>query len=105
MEEFTGFSMKDCLTAPGLGWKHFNSMRDGNDETIYRYNDKYMRYFVRQSIKGGRVCAFNQYYKSKVCEEVLKNLSDELNLKVNVYDIVEAYMKHKNKHLKIIKEE
>ena len=23
MEEITGFSMKDCLSAPGLGWKNF----------------------------------------------------------------------------------
>ena len=24
MEEITGFSMKDCLSLPGLGWKYFN---------------------------------------------------------------------------------
>ena len=53
--------MTDCLSAPGLGWKYFNDMRDEHDEPIYTYNDNYMRWFVRQSIKGGRVCAFNQY--------------------------------------------
>ena len=105
MEEITRFSMKDCLSAAGLGWKYFRSMRDENDEPIYTYNDKYMIWFVRQSIKGGRVCAFNQYYKSKICDEVLKIFSEELNVKRNVYDIIEAYMKYKNKHLKIIKEE
>ena len=35
IEEITGFSMKDCLSAPGQGWKYFNSMRDENDEPIY----------------------------------------------------------------------
>ena len=105
MEEITGFSMKDCLSAPGLGWKFFISMRDEKDEPIYTYNDKYMRWLVRQSIKGGRVCNFNQYFRSKSCDEVLKILSEELNLKGNVYDIVEAYMKYKKHHLKIIKEE
>ena len=64
-----------------------------------------MRCFVRQSIKGGRVCAFNQYYRSKICDEVLKVLSEELNVKGSVYDIIEAYMNYKNHHLKIIKEE
>ena len=63
MVEITGFSMEDCLSLPGLGWKYFNSLRTEEDEPIYTYNDKYMRWFVRQSIKGGRVCAFNQYYK------------------------------------------
>ena len=63
LEEITGFSMKHFLSAPGLGWKYFNSMRDENDEPIYTYNDKDMRWFVRQSIKGGRACTFNQYYE------------------------------------------
>ena len=39
MEEKTRFSMKDCLSAPGLRWKYFNSMRDENDEPTYTYND------------------------------------------------------------------
>ena len=59
MEEITGVSMKDCLSAPGLGWQYFTSMRDEIDQPIYTYNDKYLRWFVRQSIKGGQVCAFN----------------------------------------------
>ena len=105
MEEKTGFSMKDCLSAPGLGWKFFNSMRDENDEPIYTYNDKNMRWLVRQSIKGGRVCSFNQYYKPKICDEVLKIISEELNVKGNVYDKIEAYMKYKKHHEELIEKE
>ena len=40
-----------------------------------------MRWFVRQSIKGGRVCAFNQYYKSKICDDIFKIISEEINIK------------------------
>ena len=72
MEEKTGISMKDCLSLPGLGLKYFNSLRTKQDEPIYTYNDKYMRWFVRQTAYGGRVCAFNQYYKSKSCDDILK---------------------------------
>ena len=43
MEKITEFSMKDCLSLPGLGWKYFNSLRTEEDEPIYSYNDKYMR--------------------------------------------------------------
>ena len=43
MEELTGYSMKDCLCLPGLGWKFFNSLRTEEDEPIYTYNDKNMR--------------------------------------------------------------
>ena len=97
MEELMGFPMEDSLSLLGLGWEIFNSMRDENDEPLYTYNDKYKRWFVRQSIKGGRVCAFNQYYKSKICSDVLKIISEELKFDGNLYDIIEGYMKYKNK--------
>ena len=105
MEEITGFSMKDCLSLPGLGLKYFNSLRTEEDEPIYTYNDKYMRWFVRQSIKGGRVCAFNQYYKSKHCDDILKIINKELAVKGTVYDTIEAYMEYKNKYFKIFEKE
>ena len=57
LEEITGFSMKDSLSAPGLGWKCFNSLRTEEDEPIYTYKDKHMRWFFRQSIKGGAFVA------------------------------------------------
>ena len=57
--------MKDCLSLPGMGWKYFTSLRTEEDEPIYTYNDKYLKLFVRQSVKGGQVCASNQHYKSK----------------------------------------
>ena len=34
-----------------------------------------MRWFVRQALYGGRVCAFNQYHKSKICDDILKIIS------------------------------
>ena len=69
MEERTEISMIDCLSAPGLGWNYFISMRDENDEPIYTCNDKHMRWFVRQSIKGGRVCAFIQHINQKIVKK------------------------------------
>ena len=43
LDEITGFSMNDCLSLPGIGWKYFNSLRTEEDKPIYTYNDKYMR--------------------------------------------------------------
>ena len=64
-----------------------------------------MRYLVKQSRKGGRVCAFNQFCKSKICGVFSKIISRELNVEGNVYDTIEAYLSYKNKHFKITKEE
>ena len=105
MQQITGFSMKDCSIAPGLELKYFNSLGTEEYEPIYKYNVKYMRWLVSQSIKGGRVCSFNQYCSSKVCDEVLRILSKEIILEGNVYDIIQAYMNYEINHLKIIKEE
>ena len=76
MEGITNFSRKGCLSLPGLGLKCFNSLRTEEHEPIYTYNDKYMRWFVRQAAYGGRVCSFNQYYKSKSCNYILKIISN-----------------------------
>ena len=101
MEELTKSSMKDCLSLPGLGWKYFNSLRTEEDEPIYTYNDKYMRWFIRQSIKGGGVCAFNQYYKSDHYNDIKRILSKELGVKGNIYDIIEEYLRYKKKYYDI----
>ena len=72
MQTITGFEMKDCLLLPSLGRKYFNSKRDQQDlyEPIYFYTDKYMRHFVRQSIKGGKVGAFDKIYESEVSDKI-----------------------------------
>ena len=93
MQEITGFSMKDCLSLPGLGLNYFNSLRTEQDEPIYTYNDKYMRCFVRQAAYGGRVCAFNRFYKSNIFDGILNINSKELKIKGSTYEKVEAYKK------------
>ena len=94
-----------CNYQPRLGWKNYNSLGTEEDKPIPTYIDKNMRWFVRQSIKGGRVCAFIQYYISEICDYILKCKSEEWNEKGIVYDIVEAHLDYKNKHLEIIKKE
>ena len=60
MEELTEFGTKDSLVLPSLANRYFNSLRDENDKAIYTYNDEFMRYFVRQSLKAGRHAALKQ---------------------------------------------
>ena len=98
MEDITGYSMKDCLSLPGLIWKNFNSIGTEEDEPIYTYDDKYRRWFVRQSIKGGRVCAFNQNYKSSVYDDIINIISKELCVEGKIFDILEEYLRYKKKH-------
>ena len=59
-----------------------------------------MRWFTRQSIKRGRVCAFNQCCKSENCDDIVRIISEELNVKGKIYDIIEVYLQYKNKYLK-----
>ena len=94
-KKITEFSMEDCLSLPGLGCKYFISLGTEEDEPIYTYNDKYMRHFMRQGI---RVCAFNHYYESEICDDFFKIISEQLNVKQSIYKTIEAYLEYKNKH-------
>ena len=98
MEELTGYWMKNSLTLPALANKLFNSLREENDEAIYTYNDEFMRHFVRQSIKGGRCSALNQYYKSNISQKVFNIISKELNVigNDNVFEIINKYFEYTN---------
>ena len=105
MDELTRFEMKNSLTLPSSATKFFNSSRDENDEPIDTYNDEYMKWFVRQSIEGGRCSAVNQYYNSIVSVEVHNIFSIELNINGNVCVILDKYVQFKNKQRRIIEDE
>ena len=105
MEELTGFGMKNSSTLPSLANKYFNSLRVENDEVIHTYNDEFMRHFVRQSIKGGRCSASNQYCKSNISDKVFNIISKKSDNSGNVCEILERYFEYTNKHRKIIESE
>ena len=102
MEELTGFGMENSLTLPSLANKYFNSLRDENNETIYTYNDEYMRRFVRQSIKRGCCSASNQYYKSTISDQVFNIMSQDLGVNCSICKILDKYFEITNKRRKII---
>ena len=64
-----------------------------------------IRYFVRQSIKGGRCAASNQFYKSTVSDEVFNNISKEFNVIGKISEILDEYFEFENKLRKIIQNE
>ena len=54
-----------------------------------------MRWFVRKSIKKGRVCSFNRYYYSKSCDKTLKCLVEGNNNGFetsSTYNIIETFI-------------
>ena len=69
MQTMSSFGIKGCLTEASLGWKCFGTYNKNRE--IYTFNDKYVRDFIRRSIKGGSVAALNRYFESNQCEEIL----------------------------------
>ena len=49
-KKMSGFGIKDCLTEASLGWKCFGTYN--KDIEFYTFNDKYVRNFIRKSIKS-----------------------------------------------------
>ena len=68
--------MKNSLILASLVIKSFNSLRDENDEPTYTSDDEYMRWFVRQSSKGGRCSALNRSYESIISDEIFNSMSE-----------------------------
>ena len=95
MQKMTGFGIKDCLTEASLGWKCFGTYN--KDREFYTFNDKYVRDFIRKSIKGGRVGAFNRYFESNQCEEILNTIKKHLKINDDeISNIIDKYLKYFN---------
>ena len=95
MQKMSGFGIKDCLTEASLGWKCFGKYN--KDREFYNFNNKYVRDFIRKSIKGGRVCAFVRYFESKQCEQILNTIKNHLKIKDNeISKIIDNYLKYIN---------
>ena len=95
MQKLSRFGIKDCLTEASLGWKFFGTYN--KDRGFYTFNDKFVRNFIRKSIKGGRVGAFNRYFESKQCEEILNIIKKHLKINDNeISNIIDKYLKYIN---------
>ena len=97
--------MKSNLILPSLAIKYFKSLRDKNNETSYTYKDEHRRYFVRQSRKIGRCSVLNQCYKSTNSDEVFKIISKVLDVKGNIFKILDKYFEFEKKHRNKIENE
>ena len=95
IQKMSGFGIKDCLTEASLGWKCFGKYN--KDRELYIFNDKYVHDFIRKSIKGGRVAAFNRYFESNQCEKILNNIKKHLKINDNeISNIIDKYLKYIN---------
>ena len=92
MQKMSGFGIQDCLTEASLGWKCFGTCT--KDREFYTFNDKYVRDFIRKSIKEGRVGAFNKYFESNQCEEILNIIKKHLKITNNeISNLIDKYLK------------
>ena len=78
-----------------LGWKCFGTYN--KDREFYTFNDEYVRSFIRKSIKGGRCGAFNRYFESNQCEEILNTIKKHLKIDCNeISNIIDEYLNYIN---------
>ena len=92
--------MKNSLNLSSSANKHFNSLRDENDEPIYTLTDTIIRSIVGHRKKWGRCDAFNQHYKSEVSDEAFNIISKELNVNGNINEILEKCFKYEKQYAK-----
>ena len=75
-------------------WKCFGKYN--KDREFYTFNDKYVRDFIRKSIKGGRVAALNRYFESNQCKEI-NTIKKHLKINDNeISNIIDEYLNYIN---------
>ena len=95
MQNMSGFSIRDCLTEASLGWKCFGTYN--KDREFNTFNDKYVRDFIRKSIKGGKVADLNRHFESNQCEEKLNTIKKHFKINDNdISKIVDENLKYIN---------
>ena len=94
-KKMSSFGIKGCLTEASLGWKCFGIYN--KDREFYIFNDKYVRNFIRKSIKDGRVGAFIRYFESSQCENILNIIKKHIKINNNeISNIIDKYLKYIN---------
>ena len=95
MQQMTGFGIKDCLTEASLGWKCFGTYN--KDREFYTFNDKYVRDFIRKSIKGDRCGAYIRYFESRQFDEIMTTIKKHLKINDDeISNIIDTYLKYIN---------
>ena len=95
MQKMSGFGIKDCLTEVSLGWKCFGKCNKNRE--FYTFKDKYVRDFLRKSIKGGRCGSYIRYFESKQFDEIMSTIKKHLKINDNeISNIVDEYLKYIN---------
>lgn len=91
MESLSGLNIQTSLSLPGLTYKAWMNKMNTKKEKIYASKDKYTRYFIRKSVKGGRVSAnIRKFDKSKEIVDILNNY---LEPSKDVHELVNKYNK------------
>ena len=72
MQKMSGFGIKECFTEASLGWNCFGKFLKIRE--FYTFNDKFVRKFFRESIRGGKVSALKRYFESNHCREKLNTI-------------------------------
>ena len=95
MQKMTGFGIKDCLTEASLGWKCFGTCNKNRE--FYTFNEKYVRDFIRKSIKGGRCGAYIRYIESRQFDGILTTIKKHLKINDNeISSIIDEYLNYIN---------
>lgn len=94
MENISEFNLQSNLTLPGLSFKSWMNKKEAKKEEIWASADKYTRYFIRKSVKGGRVAAnIKKFDRSKEIGEILeKYLGNPMELE-SISELINKYEK------------
>jgi hypothetical protein len=90
--ELVGQNMQSCISSPQLTLKGWYA-KLGPDQPIFSFTNKYIRHFIRKTIKGGRVVATIKKFTSPLTKQIEQILHKYLggDDQENFLDLIDRY--------------
>ena len=74
VHKITGVSYENSLTKSALAWSCLEEYLKEENKSFYTPKDKYIRNFIRETVKGGRVIAWIRKFVSSLFNKINKIL-------------------------------
>ncbi|ESO95179.1 hypothetical protein LOTGIDRAFT_175254 [Lottia gigantea] len=90
-----------ALTAPSLALKGWDYLYKG--PSVYVHVDPFIRSFIRKSVKGGKVSANIQGFKSNKLSQIFKLIKDHYQVETDeMFELWDIYMNGKETDKKLL---
>ena len=94
VQKITAVSCRNSLTESALAWSCLGNHLKEENKSFYTPKDKYVRNFIRETAKGGRVIALNHKFVSSSLNNIIKIREEYFGRGLEMSVLFEKHLKY-----------